>query len=214
MKHIRLSLLPWLLIPLWFVGCSLPDFKSTSPPVTRWRLAAEPPPRPATQSLACNLVITPVSVAPGLEHDVWVVLDPPSRYEPIRNAGWPTDLPDYLRRQLILDLANSGHFASVLRNARSDLPNRMLMLRLRDFQLEREDGGLRVHLRIEVGVWALKGKGTLLHRWYEVAEPVPRMQMADISTAWNRAWGRFLGQLVADLDRALQPCGLSPPAGR
>lgn len=209
----------WLLLVLLpalfgLGGCSLIDFKSDTPPVTHWRLQADPPPPSAERPLPFNLVVNPVYVAPGLEGDALMILDPPSRYDFIRNAAWPTDLPDYLRRQLILDLAGTGHYASVLRSARSDLPNRMLLLRVSDFQLERRAEGLRAHLRIEAGMWDLKGKGMRLHRWYEVSEPVAELRMAAVSAAWNRAWGRFLARLVPDIDRALQDGPLSPQAGR
>ena len=207
-------LLTLLLALIGLGGCSLPDFKSKAPPVTHWRLKADPPPSTAERALPYNLVINPVIVAPGLEGDALMILDPPSRYDFIRNAAWPTDLAAYLRRQLIFDLAGTGRYASVLRSARSDLPNRMLLLRVSDFQLERRAEGLRAHLRIEAGMWALKGKGVLLHRWYEVSEPVPAMQMAAISSAWNRAWGRFLQRLVPDIDRALEDKVLSPQPGQ
>ncbi|RMG56250.1 MAG: hypothetical protein D6717_06885 [Gammaproteobacteria bacterium] len=202
MRTTRLIALLVMMLP-WLAACSLPDFKSKAPAVVRWRLQPDPPPVAIDRPLPDNLVVDRVQVAPGLERDTLMILDPPSRYDFVANAAWPTDLPAYLRRQLLLDLAGSGHYADVLGHARGEARNWMLALRFADFQIERTPSGPQVHLRAEARLRPLKAGNHVLHRWYELREPVGEMRMEAISAAWNRAWGRFLRALQRGIDAAM-----------
>jgi len=114
----------------------------------------------------------------------------------VRNREWIDRLPSLIHFQLLEALERTHAFKGVGRPDNTLMPDLLLQIDVRDFELIRLPEGAKAKIRLAVKMISAESRHIIASHVFEVQQPAQALQFNSLIQAMDAGWERALSQLT------------------